>query len=110
MAQTNYQKEPTVKNAADDKQVRGAVRDEKNRREQELNDVRNVLNSAFGRRFVWRLLEFSGIYKTSFTGNSHTFFNEGMRNIGLSIMTDINEACPEQLITMMKEAKENQHG
>ena len=51
-------------------------------RENEAADIKLLMSHAWGRRFVWRMLEKSGMYRTSFTGNSETFFREGIRNYG----------------------------
>lgn len=71
----------------------------------EFEDLKWVMSNKRGRRFAWRLLDRAGIYRTSFTGNSTTFFNEGMRNIGLMLVADIHEACPEAYALMIKENK-----
>lgn len=99
---------PVVKNAADKNQVKEAEGKVKRTRERELNDVRMVLSTLQGRRFVWRYLSECGVFRTSFTGNSQTFFNEGERNIGLKILADVNEAAPEAYLTMMNESKGDQ--
>ena len=69
----------------------------------EVDDLKWIMSNKRGRRFAWRLLDRAGIYRTSFTGNSTTFFNEGMRNIGLMLVADIHEACPEAYALMIKE-------
>lgn len=65
--------------------------------------LRYVLADRRGRDWLWSLLEHCRIYETSFTGDSATFFNEGMRNVGLKVMTQIAAADPEALVTMMTE-------
>lgn len=74
----------------------------------ELNDMRQIMATDYGRRFMWNLLAKAGVYRTSFTGNSTTFFNEGQRNIGLMMQSQILQACPEQYIVMLNESKEQQ--
>lgn len=69
----------------------------------ETEDLKWVMSNKRGRRFVWRLMERTGIYRTSFTGNSTTFFNEGQRNIGLMLVSEIHEVCPDQYTLMVKE-------
>lgn len=96
---------PFVKNAADRSQVKEAEKKVRRLRERELNDVRFILSSQEGRRFLWRYLEKCKVFETSFTGNSTTFFNEGMRNVGLMLIADINEAEPEAYLKMMNESK-----
>lgn len=70
-------------------------------------DMTWLMGSKRGRRIVWRILERTGIFRSSFTGNSETFFREGMRNVGLVLMAQINEACPESYTTMVKEQNEH---
>jgi hypothetical protein len=94
-----------VKNAADADQVQSAKEKDKRGRERDLADVHHILSSPGGRRFLWRYLELCGVYRSSFTGSSETFYLEGQRNIGLKLLADITEADPESYMLMMKEAK-----
>lgn len=93
-------------NASDEDQVKTRKRKDERERDRELADLRLVMSSVEGRRFVWRLLEKAGVFRTSFTGNSTTFFNEGMRNMGLMVLGDVHEACADAYIVMMNESKE----
>lgn len=90
-------------NAADERQVKGAKIKEKNQRLQELDDVKNILSSQVGRRFFWRYLGECGVFQSSFTGSSETFFREGSRNIGLKLLADLNDADPSVYSVMLKE-------
>lgn len=81
------------------------LENEKLEREILLNDVRHVLSSVQGRRFVWMILDMAGVYRSSFTGNSSTFFNEGARNIGLRVLSDVMDAKPEAFLQMQQEDK-----
>lgn len=67
------------------------------------DDYATVMSTEGGRRFMFRLLESTGLYRTSFTGNATTYFNEGMRNVGLRILADLQDYCPEQLLLMHRE-------
>ncbi len=80
------------------------------RQEQDKEDLRNILLSPGGRRFMWKLLEECGVYKISFTGNSHTFFNEGKRQIGLRLIEDIFNADPNAYTEMRMESAARQEG
>lgn len=71
----------------------------------EMDDMKTIMSTPVGRRFMWNLLAKAGVYRTSFTGNSTTFFNEGQRNIGLMYQSQILEACPEQFVVMLNESK-----
>jgi hypothetical protein len=97
-------KEALVRNAADPVQVGKARTSERDRRSQELADFIMIMRTEYGRRFMWRMLDITGFQKSSFTGNSHTFFNEGQRNIGLILWADMNEGCPELYAQMLNEA------
>lgn len=98
----------TVRNAADEQQVKDAAQKVKRGRDLELEDVRFVMNAPQGRRFMNRLIEFCGVNKSSFTGNSTTFFNEGQRNVGLMVFTDLEESCPDLYLLMRQEAKKRE--
>lgn len=98
-------KKSLVGNAADRKQVKDAKGKEKLSRERELQDIKQVLSTRNGRRFYWNLLGFCGVFESSFTGNSQTFFLEGKRTVGLKLLADLNEADPESYLKMMQEAK-----
>ena len=71
--------------------------------EREDNDVKKLLTFVEFRRFVWRVLTYTGMYKTSFTGNSTTFFNEGMRSVGLFVLGVIMRASPMSFAQMQQE-------
>lgn len=74
-------------------------------RDQEKSDFRWLMNDEKGRRFVWRLLTMTGVFRTSFTGNSETFFREGERNIGLKVISEVHELTPELYAKMTRESK-----
>ena len=83
-----------------------AQRDEraaKVKRDKEVADFKQVVSTKEGRRFIWRLLEEAGVYRSSFTGTSQTFFLEGQRNMGLLLIREIHEICPDVYTTMLKE-------
>lgn len=94
-----------VKNAADEAQVNEAAAKEKRGRARDLEDMRFILETAQGRRFIWRQLGECGVFKSSFTGNSTTFFNEGRRDVGLKLMADVMDAKPDAYLQMAEEAK-----
>lgn len=96
--------EPIV-NVSDKDQIDKASKKLKTVRDQQVEDIRFLLGTPQGRRFFWRYLDECGVFKTSFTGNSQTFFLEGSRNIGLKLLSDINESAPESYLLMQKEAK-----
>lgn len=94
-----------MSNAADPQQIADAEAKAKRKIRIEDEDLRAVMSTAQGRRFLWRLLEQTGIYKLSYTGNSETFFNEGQRNIGLKLLAEMHRVDPEHYILMTQECQ-----
>ena len=74
----------------------------------EEDDFRWLMAEKRGRRIMWRLLERTRVYQSSFTGNSQTFFLEGTRNVGLMLISDIQKHCAEQFVVMLKEHMSNE--
>ncbi len=74
-------------------------------RKREIEDFKWLVAHKQGRRILWRLLSMTGVFTSSMTGNSQTFFNEGRRDIGLQLMAEVNEHSLEAFVQMMKEAK-----
>jgi hypothetical protein len=95
-------------NAADPATVKKREKTEKFLRDQEIADVKFLLSTQQGRRYIWKHMSNAGIYNTSFTGNSTTFFNEGKRDIGLKMLAEVMEASPESYVQMMKEANQGE--
>lgn len=73
------------------------------KQQRDEDDLKWVLADKRGRRVMASLLAMTGLYQGSFTGSSETFFREGRRDIGLQILSRINNANPDAYITMLKE-------
>ena len=67
------------------------------------NDIKWLMDQKQGRRIVRRLLSEAGIHRTSFTGNSETFFREGKRAFGLFLEAEVVRNAPENYILMLTE-------
>lgn len=91
-------------NAASEADVAEKTRESKAREARRIEGLRKLVADPDMRLWLWDLLAKCGVYKTSFTGNSETFFREGSRNIGLQLQADIMKYTPEAFITMMKES------
>lgn len=90
-------------NAADEKQVTKRKRKEAQVQEQRLADLKAVLSTPEGRRFVWRQL--AGVYRLSFTPDPYvTAFNEGVKSPGLHLTAEITTEFPELYLLMQDEA------
>jgi len=72
--------------------------------EREREELRYILDDPKGRRFLWRLLDYAGVYNSSFTGNSFTFFNEGRRDVGLFVLDEVTDADPDAYLEMQRES------
>ena len=68
-------------------------------------DFRWLMGDVRGRRFVWDLLAKAGLFRTSFGVSAElTAFNEGRRDLGLTVLADLMRLCPEQYARMQAEA------
>ncbi|MEX8508461.1 MAG: endopeptidase [Leptothrix ochracea] len=74
----------------------------------DADDFKWIVSNKRGRRFAYRLLDRCGVFRSSFTGNSTTFFNEGQRNIGLHLLGMLNEHAPEAYSLMLKEHNDHE--
>lgn len=98
-----------VRNAADPKQVSFAGRKVKEARELELSDLRQVLQTEAGRRFVWRALGYCQVFGDGFDESPHrTAFNAGVKNVGAFLMAEITSADEEAFFLMMRENRVRQ--
>lgn len=73
------------------------------RRQQIEADFLFVMNDPRGRRFLWRLLERTGVYRTTFRPNSEMAFLEGVRSVGVTYVADMHRLAFPQTVQMMQE-------
>ena len=94
-----------VYNAADEGQVKGRQKKEVREGIQAGIDIKAVMSTPEGRRFMHRLIGFCGIHQPSFNTNALAMaFREGHRNVGLYLETEITSACPSSYLLMQSEA------
>ncbi len=80
-----------------------ALRD-KIAQEAEEADIRRLMTSKWGRRFLWRLMDQAGVFRLSYANDPMAMaFAEGNRNSGLRILNLIHTLCPEHYNAMLKE-------
>lgn len=73
----------------------------------EVDDFKWIMGNKRGRRFIWRLLEQAGVFRSSFSTNSmQTSFNEGNRNFGLRVLAMVHEHTPALFVTMLDEQRD----
>lgn len=94
-------------NAANPKEVKDAELKEKRGRARELEDVRFLLSTLQGRRFLWKYLGVCKIFETSWEPSAKIHYNEGLRAAGLMMLADITESDPDAFIQMMKEHRKD---
>lgn len=85
-----------------------AVKQRELQRKQQAADFVELMSTRVGRRFIWRMLDVAGVFRSTFRTSAEGAFLEGQRNIGLMLMADIHELCPERYVEMLNEAKEQQ--
>lgn len=93
---------PLVTNAADESQVEKAKKKEQFNRDHELNDIRSVLSTEEGKRFVWRLLSKCKTFGSVWESSAKIHYNSGQQDLGHFIMAEIIEADEQLLFSMMK--------
>lgn len=77
---------------------------EKRLDESEEADLKWLMNSRRGRRYLWRLLGQAKVFHLSFNTNAMQMaFNEGRRNFGNRTLELIHLICPELYPAMIKE-------
>ena len=89
-----------------DEQRRVREAQEANARKTFVDDLKWVMSSPRGRRFVWWLLSVAGVYRLSFNNSgSVTAFNEGQRNVGLRLQAEITDSCHTDYLRMHAEQR-----
>lgn len=100
MTNKDAEKQYTIE---DKDEARKAKAFQKAQEQQSREEMRYLLSLPQFRRFAWELLQNTHLFKSSFTGNSETFFREGERNVGLRVYARIQEADPAAYAVMVKE-------
>jgi antitoxin component HigA of HigAB toxin-antitoxin module len=80
---------------------------EKNLEEAYRASLLRVLDTPDGRRVVWRALERAGVYRTTFCGEEthRSALLEGRRALGLELLMDLMETCPESYQLMQADQR-----
>lgn len=95
-----------VKNAADAEQVAKGKSKEDARRFEELNDLRGILATPGGRRFMWRMLGKCRVFESIYHASALIHYNSGQQDIGHFVMAEIVDARADALLEMMQESKQ----
>lgn len=84
-------------NAADPEAVAKQQKIRQLQRQQELEDIRQILSTMAGIRFFRRMIQNGRVFSTSMTGDAWTYFNEGARNLVNYFLADVTAAAPDKL-------------
>jgi hypothetical protein len=79
----------------DDEGAREQKEREKIVNDMRLRDLGSIVETEAGRRWVYSIIERCHIFHPVMTGNSYTFFNDGMRQVGLMIVDELSNVDPE---------------
>lgn len=75
-------------------------------RDEEAGDLRWLMGSKRGRRIVQRLLDWAGVYRSSWSPNAlEMAHNEGHRNYGCRMLATVTANCPDLYVLLLKEHK-----
>jgi hypothetical protein len=75
-------------------------------REQELNDVRAVMNTVEGRRFMWRVLGFTNLFASINRADNQIWYLSGKQDVGHFLQGEVTVAAPKAYLLMQSEAIE----
>lgn len=82
------------------------IKEEESRRAIEVQDLKNVLSSPSGLRFVQRLIGEGKPLARGMFGNSKDYYNGGLRDFSLGVLHDVIENAPQYLTRLMRKPKE----
>lgn len=99
------QDDALVTDTGDEAQVQRAGQKVKDKARQDKADIRHVLGTEPGRRFVWRLLEQCRVFESVFSREAATMgFMAGQQDVGHALMQWIEQADDAALGRLMQEA------
>ncbi|MBF0589022.1 MAG: hypothetical protein HQL53_07845 [Magnetococcales bacterium] len=92
--------------ASDQTQVQTQNRKIQNREDTKKNDLQHLMAMPEGRRFFRDILQACGVMRLSFApggSDRDSAFAEGMRNVGIMLHEQLQEADKELYLHMIKE-------
>lgn len=91
-------------NAASSRQIKARAKREAEDLKGERMVVVAFMSTPWGRRWMWLLLHKAQVFGTTFNQNpSQAAFNEGNRNFGLMLLSQITRHAPDMYIRMTNE-------
>lgn len=77
----------------------------KNALETHAEDLRGIMRTESGRRWIGKLIDSCGILQGGFVGSSEVYYRQGKRDVGLAVMQELQAFCPDEYIKMLQEAR-----
>lgn len=94
-------------NAASEKKVKKQASRDERLRTQELGDVKAMMSSVSGRRFLWRLMSRCRVFGSVLhPSGSQVYYNSGQQDVGHFVMGEILESDEKLFQQMQSEAKD----
>ena len=101
---------PNVVDVGNEQQVVTRKRKGEIRRERELNEIKELLAKPYGRGFLYRLLDKCGVYRpTDFRSELDLAMQAAQRDVGLWIITEIEQADGEGFIRLIREKQQREN-
>jgi len=87
--------------------TRQAREEQATRRNEELEDLRKIVATPEGKRYISRLLVQCNVFGVSLDPNgSRMYWKEGVRSVGVGIMNEIAFISPELLTEILRKPAE----
>lgn len=100
--------EALVKNAADENQVAAANKKIRFNRIDEIDDIKAILSTKNGRRFLWRIMTLCRTYESVWDNSAAIHRNAGRQDVGHWLRNEIIAADKNKYFEMQTEnLKEN---
>jgi len=66
------------------------------------------MSTEGGRGFVSRILDSTGVFNSTFDIDTHKHaYNAGKRQVGLTLVKELEQACPDKYLTLLDERHDN---
>lgn len=86
------------------KKLENDIKQDERERDAVREDFADFVATFGGQIWLRNLINNSGVMSPElFTGNSSTFYRIGMRDVGLSILKEVQEANPDAYAQIMKD-------
>lgn len=70
----------------------------------EIAEITAMMSTQGGRAFVSRILDKCRVFRSTFDPDTHKHaYNAGKRDVGLAIIEDLQQACPDKYLQLLDE-------